>query len=521
MERTPLFDSRFTLPVLDSPTAAPPGQRQLHDLRRQLLAMNEAQAVLWFELVDYDRLLKTTVSLCPSCLQHVAAIVYSRQGRVWIRKRCAEHGLSDAVLENDERFYFLSNKDCWGRRFAEDRMMKFPAFAGGCCGDSGRGTSGCDSVQSNGVGSYGITDQMDNKTCTVLVEITNACNLSCKVCYSDSKGDRILPAELFERHIQQLIVQKGGLDSVQLTGGEAMLHPQFWDMLAFLHRQDVVKKIYLPTNGILLARREIAERLGPFRDKLMVLLQFDGRTAEANQNLRNADPAAVRQRVIENLGALGIVMQLTMTISKGVNDSEIGWVIDTAMRHSHIKLVALQPVTYSGRYELERAATERLTLSDVVKSVGAQAKIRVNNDDFVPIPCSHPNCGWLTLFVRRFGLKWNVARHIDLAAVMNQVAYKTILSKQEIRDMVGTTQPAWWSRLVGAIGRRVVRPTDLFGIAIKPFMDSFNYDQDRISNCCHHLMDTNGTPVSFCEYNAVLRSGDSWSKFPLLQKLDL
>jgi uncharacterized radical SAM superfamily Fe-S cluster-containing enzyme len=448
----------------------------------------------------------------------VPAIVYSRQGRVFIRKRCNEHGLSDAVLENDERFYFLSNKDCWGRRFAEDRVMKFPAFSGGCCGDSGCGEAACCDANPLDSDAFGFTDQMHNKTCTILVEITNACNLSCKVCYSDSRGDRILPVELFEEHIRRLVAQKGGLDSVQLTGGEAMLHPQFWEMLSFLHRQDGVKKIYLPTNGILLARPETADRLLPFRDKLMVLLQFDGQSADANQNLRNANPTAVRQRAIENLGALGIVMQLTMTISKGVNDAEVGWVIDTAMRHPHIKLVALQPVTYSGRYELERVATDRLTLSDVVKSVVAQARARMKNDDFVPIPCSHPNCGWLTLFVRRFGLKLNIARHIDLQSVMNQVAYKTILSKQEIRDMVGSPQPAIWSRLVGAIGRRLVRPTDMFGIAIKPFMDCFNYDQDRISNCCHHLMDTSGNPVSFCEYNALLRPGDSWNKFPLLAK---
>jgi uncharacterized radical SAM superfamily Fe-S cluster-containing enzyme len=56
----------------------------------------------------------------------------------------------------------------------------------------------------------------------------------------------------------------------------------------------------------------------------------------------------------------------------------------------------------------------------------------------------------------------------------------------------------------------------LFGIAIKPFMDCFTYDQDRISNCCHHLMDTHGRPVSFCEYNARLRVTDSWEAFPIL-----
>lgn len=202
----------------------------------------------------------------------------------------------------------------------------------------------------------------------------------------------------------------------------------------------------------------------------------------------------------------------------GVNDDEVGWVIDVARRHAHVKLAALQPATYSGRYDLPREAVDRLTLSDVVKAVVQQAQLRMRTDDFVPIPCSHPNCGWLTLFVRRFGLNVNIARHIDLASVTKQVAYKTVLSTREIRNMVGSSRPSLVSRAIGAIGRRLVRPTDLFGIAIKPFMDCFNYDQDRIANCCHHLLSTQGEPVSFCEYNARLRSRDSWERFPMIER---
>lgn len=40
------------------------------------------------------------------------------QMRVWMRKECAGHGRSEALVESDERFYHLSNRDRWGRRFA-------------------------------------------------------------------------------------------------------------------------------------------------------------------------------------------------------------------------------------------------------------------------------------------------------------------------------------------------------------------------------------------------------------------
>ena len=133
-------------------------------------------------------------------------------------------------------------------------------------------------------------------------------------------------------------------------------------------------------------------------------------------------------------------------------------------------------------------------------------------NEFAPIPCSHPNCGWITLFVRRFGLVRNIMRFVDLPAIMDEVAYKTLLSTNELRRVVGK------KNRLAALAGKLVRSTDVFTIAIKPFMDRFSYDQDRIANCCHHLMDTEGRAVSFCEYNALVRPRDSWAKFPMLKQ---
>jgi len=187
------------------------------------------------------------------------------------------------------------------------------------------------------------------------------------------------------------------------------------------------------------------------------------------------------------------------------------------MRHPHIKVVALQPVTYSGRYELAQDPLRRMTLSDCVKAVAGQVRRRTSPDDFKPIPCSHPNCGWITLFVQRFGLTANISRHIDLEQAMNRVSNRTLLNSEELRSVVGANHEGLLSRVGAWAGRKLIRSTDVFAVAIKPFMDRFNYDQDRISACCHHLLDTAGHPISFCEYNARLRPGDSWDALPFLR----
>jgi 7,8-dihydro-6-hydroxymethylpterin dimethyltransferase len=111
----------------------------------------------------------------------------------------------------------------------------------------------------------------------------------------------------------------------------------------------------------------------------------------------------------------------------------------------------------------------------------------------------------------------NIVRYVDLEKAMNDVAYKTLLSTEELQRVVGTDDRGVLNRVMGWIGARVVRSSDMFSIAIKPFMDRYTYDQDRIASCCHHITDTHGQLRSFCEYNALERKNDPWSRFPTIE----
>lgn len=489
----------------------------LQEIARPLQGLDAAGVAGRFDLPGDATLLKTTLSLCPECLGHVQAAVYAAAGRVFISKLCPAHGATRALLENDARYYHLSNKDKWGRKYSQQSVVQTPAFApetgGGCCGP---GTS-CGATPAAGDWAHDSSDQRANKTCTVLIEVTDACNLACRVCYADSKGDRVLSLEAFSKHIGDLLTQKGSLDSVQLIGGEPTIHPQFWEMLAHLHAEPRIAKVYIATNGIALEKPGAAERLLPFKDKVLVLLQFDGHAAATNKALRQANPERIRSRLLQRLDRLGIPMQLTMTLARGVSEREIAWVVRQGVRHKNVRLVAMLPAFFSGRYQIDADPLDRITLSDVIKGVVAGLAGRTRDDDFMPIPCSHPNCGWVTLFARRFGVFANIARHVDLDAVMNDVAYKTVLDEQQMRGIIGTKRESFLRRLAARAGRRLVRPRDVFGIVIKPFMDRFTYDQDRVSACCHHVMDTHGRLESFCEYNARHRAQDSWSHLPQLE----
>jgi|GEM_PF-692444 len=488
-------------------------------LSDELKKLSEEQVRTLFELHEKEVLFKTTISICETCLNHTRAAVFQSNDKVWLKKLCDtclnsnptdEKSWSINLIENDANFYRTSNKDSWGKNYIKDKEFFIPEYQS-CCGSGQEKEKESCSISDNPFAS-----QLINKSCTILVEVTNACNLACRVCYADASGDRILPFEEFKSYIRQLIDEKSFIDSIQVTGGEATIHPQFWDMVEWLYAKDKVGMIYLPTNGLEISKELISKRLAVMREKLLILLQFDGSETQTNQSLRRADTLKAREKVITLLAKHKICMQLTMTVAQDLSENEIDWVMKQGLKHKHIRLIGFLPTFYSGRYQLPIDAKKRPTLSTVAHAIVKSLPSKVILEDFMPIPCSHPNCGWTSLFARRFGILFNITQKIDIGRVMNEVAYKTILDKDEIRSVLDKNKSSWISRGITALAKKMIRPSDVFGIAIKPFMDRFNYDLDRVSNCCHHILSTDGELMSFCEYNTRFRKNDNWSNKPII-----
>jgi hypothetical protein len=129
-------------------------------------------------------------------------------------------------------------------------------------------------------------------------------------------------------------------------------------------------------------------------------------------------------------------MQLTMTLAHDVSEREVAFVVRQGLKHKNVRLIGMLPAFYSGRHELAPDARCRLRSPAVVHGIVDGFFGRVAASDFHPIPCSHPNCGWVTLFAMIGPLgyfRWyfnspvnhrlhhsNVAEHqdINLAAVL-------------------------------------------------------------------------------------------------------
>jgi len=89
------------------------------------------------------------------------------------------------------------------------------------------------------------------------IEITNRCNLSCLHCFNDS-GDPC-PHELTTEEIFSVIdtLTSMGVHRVTLTGGEPLLHPEFFEITD--HARKAPMSVNIFTNGTLITEEHINE----------------------------------------------------------------------------------------------------------------------------------------------------------------------------------------------------------------------------------------------------------------------
>ncbi len=312
-----------------------------------------------------DELLKGTTSRCPVCHTPCPAEVWRTGGipsKVLLKRTCPEHGEASVCIASDARFYWLAKgkaeNSCCSRRGNEadgstpQKIHRLPSAATCCSADgSNLGTLGRNAEPGEALG---VMEKLS--TCLALIEIVNSCNLACSTCYADSPvgaGVRVdaVPLADLQRRIQGVIDRKGGIEILQLSGGEPTLHPQFFELLRWLQDHPQIDYVLLNTNGVRIAQDEtFARELGDaFRyGAFQLYLQFDGVQAEGQHFLRGADLRVTRARCLERCAVMNLPITLAMTVTPE-NLSFLWDAIGFGLRWPHVRGISFQPMFTSGR----------------------------------------------------------------------------------------------------------------------------------------------------------------------------
>ncbi|MEO5930952.1 MAG: radical SAM protein, partial [Candidatus Kapaibacterium sp.] len=355
-----------------------------------------------------------TNSICSTCLRKVEAKVVIENGSVYLLKYCPEHKHQRVLISTDADYYQLT------RRFMKPGQLPKhfnTPVRYGCPYDCG------------------LCPDHEQHSCLTLVEITDGCNLTCPICYAESSPQRMKHRSLeqIEFMLDRIVRNEGEPDIVQISGGEPTLHPDFFAILDMAKARPI-KHVMVNTNGIRIAQdREFAKRLASYMPGFEIYLQFDSLEVEPLKILRGADLSDIRIRAMENLNKYNISTNLVVTLKKGLNDHEIGSIIDYALKQRCVRGVTFQPVQVAGRLEDFDPAVDRLTLAEVRQGILSQSDV-FRPEDIIPVPC-HPDCLAMGYALKMGGKVIPLTGMID-PAILLQSEGSTIVYEQhpELRD---------------------------------------------------------------------------------------
>jgi uncharacterized radical SAM superfamily Fe-S cluster-containing enzyme len=478
-----------------------------HLLKPQLTSVTKHQGINPMNLRDYIYL-GTTRSLCPQCRRLVDAKIINRDGRVYFRKRCPEHGLIEDFVCSDVAYY--DNHEF-------DQPARLPKAFGtladkGCPYDCG------------------ICPEHEQHTCIALIEVTSNCNLKCPMCFAESgPGGKNLDFATYTRMVDRYVHLEGVADVLQLSGGEPTVHPDLVRMVRYAYEQPI-QAVMINTNGIRLAHDPaLVEELASMRDRLEIYLQFDGLEEASTTRLRGERLLETKLAALENLRKHDLRCTLVCTVDHNTNLHELGAIVRFGLERPWVRGVSFHLASYCGRHTDPGDLERRATMPDAVKAIVQQTRGMVAESDFYPLPCAHPNCHMLCYLYRGGPEPVSIARIIDVKKQLHLIANSMIYTPARARQLVasylesadgcgcgpGGCGPTPSSApngeqldefVVKALSEKL-SGAEVFRIVITAFLDVHNFDTRRVMKCCLAHLLPSGHMVPFCAYNTLYRDG--------------
>lgn len=417
-----------------------------------------------------------TWSVCPICMKRLPADRVAIGNEVFLRKSCDEHGSFETIIW---RGYSDINEWIGNHNIPFTNEPQCPDNCGLC-------------------------EDHQQKTCCVLLNVTDNCNLNCEFCLANQcNGKEDITFEEVRKSLLKIIDK--GKTLVQLSGGEPTTRNDLPEIIR-VAKQAGAKYVQLNSNGIRLSEdKEFVKKLAD-AGLSFVFMQFDGTENQIHQKLRNRPLLEVKQKAIDNCAEFNIGVTLVPTLVRGVNTQNIGEIIRFAISQSpKVRGVHFQPVSYFGRTPKLPTNDERFTLDELVFEIQKQTEGMIKADDLLPSCCDHPLCGFHGDFVINQNHK--IAPLSKRGNATSSCCDPSAADKN--REFVARRwqRPAFSdSNLDSKVGNLQDMEyflnrlkTHGFTITAMAFQDAGNIDFSRLRKCSFHVYDKERF-VPFCAY---------------------
>lgn len=431
-----------------------------------------------------------TESICPVCLKRIPAKKISYGDKVYMEKSCPEHGRFKTLIWDGKPY--MEN---WERH-------KIPAYSEKPTTKVGKGCPfDC-----------GLCPEHRQHTCTALIEVTQRCNLRCRFCFASSGGcHEDIDIQKIE-FMYKSILKSSGTCNIQISGGEPTLRDDLPEIIR-LGTKIGFDFIQLNTNGIRMA--DDLDYVKKLKEAGLnsVFLQFDGTRDEIYQKLRGKDLLQHKVKAIENCARYGIGVVLVPTLVYGINSDNIGDIIEFALKRiPKVRGVHFQPVSYFGRFPDTTQSFERITIPQILRYIETQTHGMIKKESFRPPGCENSFCSFHGNFI------YNGSG--ELLPVTS--SKRGCSCKSERADVGAEKAKDFTARSWSGIREKCIKPFKLpqgkaiswdeilyniknfsFSITGMAFQDAWNFDVERIKDCCIHVVSPDGRMIPFCAYNVT------------------
>lgn len=460
-----------------------------------------------------------TDSLCPICLQRIEARRVARGEDYYLEKHCPQHGAFQTVI-----WQGTPAMADWHRpKIAAQPNRTGHAGKRGCPFDCG------------------LCSNHQQQSCTVVLEVTRRCNMTCPVCFADAGGRGDDPSVETVAAWYRQLREAGVACNIQLSGGEPTLRDDLVE-LAALGRGMGFDFIQVNTNGLRLAREPDYAAALKAAGVASLFLQFDGVDDDVYRVLRGRALWDQKQAAIDACAAAGLGVVLVPTLVPGQNTRAVGNILRAAMRwHPTVRGVHFQPISYFGRHPGPPDDGQRLTLPALMQLIEGQSGGLFRADHFKPPGCEHSLCSFHARYLlsedgrprplHPLSTNWTeqpaikaeegAKRAIDAVARQWSSAPQTETApgRDETETPASLSSPAPTRGCISPAGGQggsarmslddflASARSHTFSVSAMAFQDVWNLDLERVQQCCIHTMTTDGRLVPFCLYNLTAVDG--------------
>lgn len=469
------------------------------------------------------QLLRTTKSLCPECMSVIDAQIYEEGGVVYMGKTCEKHGKFEDIYWSDYEIF--------------KRAEKFERIGQGLDNPKTPIKDGCPF-------DCGICPEHKSQTVLAIIDVTNACNLRCPICFANAEtaGYHYQPSKDQIRDMLKNLRNNKPVppNALQFSGGEPTMRDDLPDLIR-MAKDEGFKHVEVNTNGIRISKDFDYLKSLYEAGASTFYLQFDGMKPGPYIAARGLDLFDTKKKAIENVRKAGIhSLVLVPTLVKGVNDDQVGDIIRFAAKNCDvIRGVNFQPVSITGRIDRAKLREMRITIPDLLKLAEAQTSGQILPSDFYPIPIvlpisraigamkgkryqeftNHQDCGMATIILPEGDRLVPITRYADIdqfMATMDKIyddCQKGSTLRAKMR-LVGATRHVKMSLLGNLLSSVLVHADyDSLGEFMKKviligcmhFMDPYNFDLQRVQRCTIHYALPDGKVIPFCTMNSIHR----------------